>query len=1366
MSKTKILKTTSLFLIFFLMLSALIFLSACKEDHRHNLNADDITFVQQEFVFNGYEQKPEIIVKNKNTTYTQNVDYAVFYENNIKAGMAKIIVSAMDSSKKLKGRVEKPFKIDKLNIENAQFEIQDLTFSGDPTVLPQIKIKVGQKEISTSEFDISQTGGFPDTTNTVSIVSKANSNFVGSKQIPYIVNYLKLDDCFVQIERTTYDGTAKTPNFGIVCGNIHVPQSVFSNFNITFENNVLASDEAKLSITVVGQNHYFAQNDQTEVLFRINKANISSSQIAQIDDKQYDGTQSFKVDPEVVMFNRTLEKDSDYDVRYFRDNIEIFDNSSFVDGGTINILITGKNNFEGEINTSYFIKGIDITQDPNLLIEIDDDGLIFNSFEQTPPITITYLGDEIYSYQIDFLNNINAGNNTAKVIINFFENFAGTIEQTFSIQPRPIVDFLFSLESQNATFLPQGAQVVVTLKEFEEATPLSLGQDFVLSYEDNNIVSTPSQKAKVKAVGINNYCGETDFVEFDVLMAEITLDNISGFSENFLFDGTEKKQNIQITISDQNVSVDDYEIKYYSNINNKTPQTDFVSANQTIYMEIIAKNNIFSTDEIVFSYTISTNELKSNNTQITLSENEFLFDGTEKTPSISSFLFCSSPLDSTNYDISFQNNINAGTATIIISGKNNVFGAIEQEFTILQKNLSNEMITFKNDSTYNTQTQNLEPVVYDALITANDYGVNYYKLTDGAFVQIEPSEVSNIKNAGTYLVEVVGKQNFKGTISKQIIIKKTENILIKPLEIKNWQYGTNQVFPQMTSSFGTPEFYYSKRNDFNFSQVVPTEIGQYTLKGIVEESENYFEIVSFCDFEITKTNLENAEIIIKEISLQSGNVENLSVDIIVGQKLLTSSDYSYSYIQNGNSLTISVEAKNDSLFVTGEKEQTFDIKNSQEITINCENTYNYGENVVISCSTQNNENVDYTIYKITQTHAVEVLNGAPLDAGNYVVIAICEGNNENYKTVQTKEFVVMPQQYAEENFALTGFDELSYSGQNVLLNHSIYNSTLERTLEENKDYFLSVSGDVVGGQNITITINFIGNYAGEVVKNLSIAKKILFGNETISTPYTGTEIAPQVRVFDENMIEGINYDVLLYSNEERTILASSTEKTNAGILFGIIKAKNNEFEDILFTLEITKQVNKFNSEFCVPSVEFGDSISKPTISSKFGETKIYYAPFNAQTKVLGEFLEWTDSQKPTNVGTYYLKALTEETDSYFGLQTETIFEITKQEIKRENITLSFGGNNYGADDTINITYQEGTAQIPEITILDKAGNALNETNQDYRVRYFKLNEQGQKIVVSKQNIIDAGTYVLNITDGKTNYTTNGGIDIIFNIVNA
>ena len=58
----------------------------------------------------------------------------------------------------------------------------------------------------------------------------------------------------------------------------------------------------------------------------------------------------------------------------------------------------------------------------------------------------------------------------------------------------------------------------------------------------------------------------------------------------------------------------------------------------------------------------------------------------------------------------------------------------------------------------------------------------------------------------------------------------------------------------------------------------------------------------------------------------------------------------------------------------------------------------------------------------------------------------------------------------------------------------------------------------------------------------------------------------------------------------------------------------------------------------------------------------------------------------------------------------------------------------------------------------------HKTNQDYKVRYFKLNEQGQKIVVSKQNIIDAGTYVLNISDGKTNYTTNGGIDLVFKII--
>ena len=1293
MSKTKIFKTLTMLLLSFGIVFALITLSACNKDSRHTLSADDITITQQEIVYNGNAQKPEIVVKSKNRTYEQDVDYAVFYENNTNAGMAKLIVSAIDSSKKLKGRVEKNFKIEKLDINNLSIKAYDLTFSGNPTVLPQISITLGQKEISKNEFNFSQIGGYPDTENFLTISSKENSNFVGSKQIPYVVNFLKLEDCFVQIEKTIYDGTAKTPNFVITHNNENIPQSVLNSFNITFENNILASDEAKLTLKVLGQNHYFAQNDQTEVLFRINKADLSSSQIAQIEDKQYDGTQAFKIEPEVVMFNKTLKKDVDYEVKYYRDNTEIFENSSFVDGGTIKVLIVGKQNFEGEKETSYFIKGIDRTQDPNLLVEITDDNLIFSDYEQIPQIKITYLGNEIYSYQTTFLNNINAGENTATAIINFEGNFAGTLEKTFSIKPRNINEFLLTLNKTSSTFLPSGAEIDVELKEYDQALPLVFNRDFSLSYEDNTIVSTPSQKAKVKAIGINNYCGETNFAEFDVLAAEITQENIAGFTNNFLFDGTEKKPNIKILISNQEVLSENFDVLYYSDYESKTPQTDFVSANQTIYVEIVPKNNICANENIVLPYTISVAELTTANTTITLSENEFLFDGTAKTPTISSILLNDLNLDDENFDVSFENNTNAGNARAIISGKKNVFGTIVKEFTILQKELLPEMITFKEDSTYNNQTKNLTPSVFDALLTENDYYTNYYKFTNNEFVQIGISEINNIKNAGTYKVEVVGQQNYTGTVSKQTIIKKAENILTNELEIKNWQYGTNQVFPKMIASFGTAEFYYSKLNEFNYLETVPTEIGSYSLKGVIPESENYFEIVSYCNFEITKANLENAEILISEITLNDNNVENLSANVFVGQKLLTSDDYALSFVQNGNILTVTVIAKPDSTNVYGTKEQTFNIKNAQTITINCENSYNYGDGVFVSATTFSNQTVNIKIYKKTQTNSIEVLNGTALNAGNYFVVARSDENDENFKAITTKEFVVLPKQYEADDFSLTGFDELSYSGQNVLLNSSIYDKTLERTLEENKDYTLNILGDMISGTTSTsVTINFVGNYSGSVVKNIEIGKKILFGGEQISTPFTGSEVVPKVCVFNQTFVEGTNYDVVLYSNKERSVLANSTDKTNVGTIFGVIKAKNKEFDDVLFELNITKQNNAFNEEFYVQNFEFGETITKPSITSKFGETKIYYALFNTETKVLGEFLEWTDSQKPTSFGKYYVKAVVEETNNYFGLQTETIFEITKQEIKKENITLSFGGNNYGADDMINITYQEGIAQ--------------------------------------------------------------------------
>ncbi len=1337
---------------FFIALLSLLFITisfafaACKP----NKTALDINLVElnsTEFVFSGQEIKPEITVKNNNTIFVEGEDYVVFYENNINAGTAKLIVSALDSSKTLMGRAEKTFTITKKDVASTDITISSLTFSGNPQTMPEVSVRIGTKEFDNSNFNITISGGYPDTENTINISAKAGSNFVGSVTKNFVVNYMDLNAATFEVENATYNTEEQTPNFVMKMNGVALPSSLLEDLEVTYQNNILPTDEAQINVLVKNKNHYFEQNKQRTINFTIQKADISTTaQIASIEDSQYDGTTSYKIAPVVSAFGNTLAINEDFDVLYFRDGNEINNDVDFVDGGFITAQIIGKGNFVGTQEIQYFIRGIDITENPNLNIAIDDTNLIFSGYEQIPQINITLDGEEIFSYTTTYLSNINAGTNTAIVNITFIGNYAGTIQQTFSIAQKSIDEYLLTLLETESQYAPNGAEILCSLKAFEGAEELALNQDYVLEYANNQSVSVSPNFATVKAKGIGNYSGETAAQNFMVIQRELEENMLQNFETTFKFDGTEKKPTITIFVNNQLVSSDNYDVLYYSNYDEQIEATDFVLSGQTIFVEITGKNNLTSAT-IVKSYTIEQNELTANSTSVTLSQDVFDYDGNAKAPTINTILFCGNALNDENYDVNYERNTNAGTAQVVITGKNNVYGTITKEFTISPRDLSTLTITFVENLTYNAQVQNIVPTISGELVTQSDYNITYYAIIDDEKVMLSENEVINLVNAGTYEVNVIGRQNFAGTVSSTTIIQKIENKITQELKINNWKFGENPSIPNFQAEFGEPVYYYAPSETQDFARVVPETIGEYVCLATIPESTNYFAITCTNSFSITKCDLSNASISIKEISINDGTLETLNFDVYVYNTLLTSDDFEQNASLNDGVLTISLEAKNSSLVVYGEKEQEFEIKNAQSISINAENAYAFGSTAEIST---NNQNAELKIYQKTSLN--EVNNNAILDAGEYIAIAsLCE-DEQNYLLITQKEFVVMPQNYDENTILIQGINNPTYTGTSVLENLIITNTTLNQELELNKDYTLATEDDMISatGTEVSVQITFIGNYMGLITKQFTIQQKEIGEFERFSTPYTGEIVVCGVKPQDDTMIEGTDYEVLLYADQARTTLASNEQKTNVGLLYGLIKSNNANLLDCPFELEITKQHNEFLNKIFAEDFEFGDEITKPVVNAKFGETKIMFSSNGT------DFEEWTNEQKPTSFGTYYVKAEVLGTDNYYSIVSTTfMFKITRQEIRQENITLSF----------TETEYQEGVSQVPTIVIKDKFENTLT-AGTDYKVRYFKqINENERELIADPSTIIERGTYVVNITaKSGSNYQTTSDINIIFTII--
>lgn len=137
--------------------------------------------------------------------------------------------------------------------------------------------------------------------------------------------------------------------------------------------------------------------------------------------------------------------------------------------------------------------------------------------------------------------------------------------------------------------------------------------------------------------------------------------------------------------------------------------------------------------------------------------------------------------------VTYENNINVGTATIIYTGKNNYTGEIRKNFKITEASITDDMIANIPSVTYNTRAHTPEVTVR----------FNGSKLTDADYT-VSYSE--DCINAGTVTVTVTGKGNFTGTASKTFTINKA-GLTLNPCTISELCTETDLKTRTLPSDF-------------------------------------------------------------------------------------------------------------------------------------------------------------------------------------------------------------------------------------------------------------------------------------------------------------------------------------------------------------------------------------------------------------------------------------------------------------------------------------------------------------------------------------------------------------------------------------
>lgn len=449
-------------------------------------------------------------------------------------------------------------------------------------------------------------------------------------------------------------------------------------------------------------------------------SSVDNIVISAIPDQTYTGKE---ITPAVTVKDgtKTLKKDVDYTVAY-SNNIKV---------GTATVTITGKGEYTGTATKTFQI--VEET-------EVTVDAIADQTYAGCAlmPIVVVKDGTKVLKKNVDYTvlysNNVNVG--TATVKISGRGTYEGSYSTTFKIVPRAISSVTVSKISDRRY---TGKAIEPTLSISYGGKSLKKGTDYTVAFKDNINIGT----ATVTLTGKGNFEG-TKTVTFKILgEADVSVDAIADQT----YTGSALKPEVVVrdgsTVLKNNT---DYTVAYSNHTNVGTAT-----------VKITGKGRYEG------SYTTNFKILPRSITKVTVSKiSAKSYIGKAIEPTFSVTYNGKSLRKGTDYTVAYANNVNAGTATITITGKGNYEGTTTTTFQIKPRSISSTRITGIPTQTYTgSEVKPKLTVIYNgkALTENSDYTVTY----------------SNNVNEGTATAKLQGIGNYTGSKAVSFrIVKKTQ----------------------------------------------------------------------------------------------------------------------------------------------------------------------------------------------------------------------------------------------------------------------------------------------------------------------------------------------------------------------------------------------------------------------------------------------------------------------------------------------------------------------------------------------------------------------------------------------------------------
>ncbi|MGN0172943.1 MAG: hypothetical protein ACI39F_00740 [Acutalibacteraceae bacterium] len=787
------------------------------------LEDTDFGFTLDDQTFTGLAIEPAVTAEALKST-----DYDVVYTNNTNVGTATITVTGKINCT---GIIEKTFKINEKALEQADFsfDLSDKEYSGDafePTPV------IENEYITADDYDIDYINNIDVGTATITVTGKRNFKGTLTYNFKLTSKAIAESDFNFTLDDQTYAGSAITPK--VTSDKLKLEK----DYDVVYTNN---TNVGTATITVNGKGNYSGVLIKT---FEIVAKNIDDSMFEfDLSNKTFRGTEFNDADgivkPVSFLATGTDVSESNLTLVYGQDYTTKYENN--LNAGTATVTVTGQGNFGGEIVKTFVI-------DPLNLKETDFAKIEDQVYDFTNKLPALETFNELITsadYDAEYTNNKNVG--TATVTITGKNNFKGTVVRTFEITPKTITkdDFIFTTNDQSYTGKAIEPKVITTVLSVD---------DYKVEYDNNTELGT----ATIRVIGQGNCTGKVEETFKIVKRALALSDFVFDIPSEVIYSG----EAVEPAVSTVNLRDDDYKVSYANNINAGTASI------------IIEANSDNCSGTVEKTFLIRAKSIEEAN--FTFDLNSKVYTGGEIKPEVTS-----DTLLTDDYIVTYQNNINQGTATITVIGQGNYCNTVEKEFEITQKTINESDFTAATDKVYTGEA--IENAISSEMLSADDYTVTY----------------TNNVNAGTATATIIGKGNCVGTVEM------TFEIAPKAIEESNFIFDTDDrvytgssLSPEVTSNvLSANDYKVTYANNVNAGTATITVIGTGNYTGTVEKT-----------FKITPKALQESMLTVDtSVEIYTG----APITKAVKSTVLTANDYTVTYANNLNvgTATLTVTGK-------------------------------------------------------------------------------------------------------------------------------------------------------------------------------------------------------------------------------------------------------------------------------------------------------------------------------------------------------------------------------------------------------------------------------------------------------------------------